>query len=71
MHVKLIEGKKMPRMITVPELYMKEYRELQAGKTALVKDEAGQNLIDRCFCTQVDVADKKKGAAKDGVSTTD
>ena len=70
MHVKLIEGQRMPRMITVPNLHKKEYRELQVGRVVLINFEAAHILIDRGFCEAVDIVEKK-GAKKDGTDSTD
>lgn len=44
MTVKLIEGKKLPRLATIPGLSAEEYRKLQAGETVEVNQEVADRL---------------------------
>lgn len=77
MHVKLIEGKKLPRHMClllngalVPFIPKEIYRALQAGKSVDIKDDGAEKLIADGFCIEVE-AIKKKGAVKDGTESTD
>lgn len=47
---------KLPRLITIPELDVKEYRELQAGKAVEVAEDSGEYLLKRGFAEKLESA---------------
>ncbi len=58
--------KKLPRLITIPGLKLKEYRSLQSGKTVEVAIEAAQYLIANAFAEIAEVEKKTKAKAEPG-----